>query len=180
MRLRRLSGAAAALGMAALAGAEEPRTLAGAGPALALDVAGPAGASERFAADPALPAGLLATGVEETVRVADWPVAPGDRRTVDLTRHEVYAPGARIVSIGRDGEAEVPRSRLVFLWGTAVGDGSRRVLISVDPDTATLGGLSVTPDGVFEIRTASRRGEYRIAPPVEAPATADGATGAGF
>jgi uncharacterized repeat protein (TIGR01451 family) len=178
MRLRRLVGAAAALGVAAVSAADEPRTLAGAGPSLALDVASAAGPVETFTADAALAAGLLGTGLEETVRIADWPVGPGDRRTIEVTRHDVYAPGARIVAIGRHGEKEVPRSRLLFFWGTAAGDGSRRVLVSLDPDTGTLGGLGVTPEGVFEIGRAARPGEYRIAPPVEPPATA-GAT-AGF
>jgi hypothetical protein len=178
MRLQRLFVAVAALGTAATAPAGEPHTPAGAGPSIELEVAGPTGPTETFAVDRALGGGLLRTAVEETVRVADWPVAPGDRRTVEVTRHDVYAPDARIVSIGTDGEKEVPRSPLVFLWGTAVGDGSCRVLISLDPGTGALGGLSVTPDGVFEARAASRRGEYRIAPLVEAPA--DGAPAGGF
>jgi uncharacterized repeat protein (TIGR01451 family) len=161
------------------AAAAEPRTLPGAGPALALDVAGPDGPNETFAANPALPAGLRAATLEETVRVADWPVAPGDRRTVEVTRHDVYAPDARVVAIGANGEREVPRSRLVFFWGTAVDDPSRRALLTLDPDTGRLGGLGVTPDGVFEVRAAPsrRRGEYRIAAPPDArlaPAPAEG------
>jgi len=179
MRLRRLVGAVAALGMAAVAGAQEPRTLAGAGPALSVDVARPGGPAETLAIDAALAGGLLGTAVEETVRLTDWPVAPGDRRTVEVTRHDVYAPRARIVAIGGHGEEEVPRSRILFFWGTAAGDGSRRVLVSLDPDTGTLGGLGVTPEGVFEIRAGGRRGEYRIAPPVEPPAAAGGPA-AGF
>lgn len=178
MGLQHLIVAVAALGTAVGAGAEEPRTLAGAGPALTLDAAAPGGPRETFAADAGLGSALLGTAVEETVRLADWPVAPGDRRTVGVTRHEVYAPGARIVAIGLDGEREVPRSRLVYFWGVAVGDPSRRVLISLDPDTGALGGLGVTSEGVFEVRATSRRGEYRIAPPVAPPAGADGAPGA--
>lgn len=176
MTLRRLVVFVAALGPAAAA-AEGPRTLAGAGPALQLQVAGPAGPSETFAVDPALAGALLATAVEETVRVADWPVAPGDRRTVEVTRHDVYAPDARIVAIGRDGEAEVPRSPLVFLWGTVEGDPSRRVLLTLDPGTGTLGGLGMTPDGLFEVRAAARRGEYRVSLAAEPPPGADGAAG---
>jgi hypothetical protein len=163
MRLQRLVVAVAALGTAAAARAGEMRTLAGAGPSIALEVVGPAGPSETFAADPALAGALLETAVEETVRVADWPVAPGDRRTVEVTRHDVYAPDARIVAIGKDGETEVPRSRLLFFWGTAAGDPSRRVLLSLDPDAGTLGGLGVTPEGVFEVRR--RRPEEYDRPP---------------
>ena len=177
MRLQRLVVAVAALGAPAVGWAEEPRTLAGAGPSIALEVAGPAGPSETFAVDPSLVAALRETAIEETVRVADWPVAPGDRRTVEVTRHDVYAPDARIVAIGAGGETEVPRSRLVFLWGAVEGDPSRRVLLSVDPEAGTLGGLGVTPDGVFEIQATRRRGEYRIALPAEAPPGAGGRAG---
>jgi uncharacterized repeat protein (TIGR01451 family) len=177
MTLLRLVVTVAALGAAAGTWAEEPRTLAGAGPALALEAAGPAGPRETFAVDPGLPAALLATPIEETVRVADWPVVPGDRRTVEVTRHDVYAPDARIVAIGADGETEVPRSRLVFLWGVVEGDPSRRVLLSVDPDTGVLGGLAVTPEGTYEVRVASRRGEYQVAKPARATGEADAGPG---
>jgi uncharacterized repeat protein (TIGR01451 family) len=169
----------AACGLAAAARASEPRAVAGPGPALVLEVVGPAGPSETFAVGPALPAALGETALEETVRVADWPVAPGDRRTVEVTRHDVYARDARIVAVGAGGEAEVPRSRLLFFWGTAAGDPSRRVLLSLDPETGTLGGLGVTPDGVYEVRAGRRTGEYRIASTAEAQlaAGADAATG---
>ena len=180
MTLQRLVMAVAALGTAAGAWAGEPRVFAGAGPSIALELAGPGGPSETFAADPALAGALLATTIEETVSVVDWPVAPGDRRTVEVTRHDVYAPDARIVAIGAEGETEVPRSRLVFLWGAVEGDPSRRVLLSVDPEAGTLGGLGVTPEGVFEIQATPRRGEYRIASPAEAPAAAGGAATGGF
>jgi hypothetical protein len=175
MRLQRLVVAVSAFGTAA--GAGEPRTLAGAGAAITLQVAGPTGPSETFAVHPSLVAALRETAIEETVRVADWPVAPGDRRTVELTRHDVYAPDARIVAIGAHGEREVPRSRLVFLWGTAEGDSSRLVLLALDPDSGRLDGLGLTPDGLFEVRAAARHGEYRIAPSDEPPRGADGAAG---
>jgi uncharacterized repeat protein (TIGR01451 family) len=148
--------------------------VAGPGPALALEVVGPAGPSETFAVDPVLPAALRETELEQTVRVADWPVAPGDRRTVELTRHDVYAPDARIVAVGAGGETEVPRSRLVFFWGAAAGDPSRRVLLSLDPETGTLGGLGVTSEGVYEVRASGRPGEYRIASSSETQLAAAG------
>ena len=171
---RATAGVLAAWVLAAAAHASEPRVVVGPGPALALEVVGPAGPSETFAVGPVLPTALRETALEETVRVADWPVAPGERRTVELTRHDVYAPDARIVAVGAGGETEVPRSRLIFFWGTAVGDPSRRVLLSLDPETGTLGGLGVTPDGVFEVRAAVRRGEYRIASSSEAQLAAAG------
>lgn len=181
--LRRGACALALVCTAERAGAAEPPTLPGALPALALEVSGP-DAGETFAVHPTLPARLGEAALEETVRLADWPLAPGERRTIEVTRHDVYAPGARVVAIGAEGEREVPRSRLVFFWGTAVGDPSRRALLTLDPDTGLLGGLGVTPEGVFEVRAApSRRpGEYRVAPPREAGLVAtpgDGGTADG-
>ena len=165
-----------ALGSGAVA--EGPPTLPGAWPSIAIDVS-PAGAIETFAAHPALLGALRAAALDSPLRIADWPVAPGDRRTVEVARHDVYAPGARIVAISRDGEAEVPRSPLLFFWGTAVGDPSRRVLVSLDPETGVLGGLSTTPDGVFEIRPGGGRNEYRLAPASEV-GLASGDASSGF
>mgnify|MGYP001823801832 CR=1 FL=1 len=104
------------------ASAQESRTIPGAGPSLTLEVAGPGGPRETFAVATTLSSDLRDTVLEETLRLADWPVAPGDRRTVELTRHDVYTPDARIVAIDRAGEREVPRSGLFFYWGTALGD----------------------------------------------------------
>jgi len=170
-----------ALGLVPEVSAAESRTIPGAGPSLALEVAGPGGPRETFAVAPTLPSALRDTVLEETLRLAEWPVAPGDRRTVEVTRHDVYAPDARIVAIDRAGETEVPRSGLFFYWGTALGDPSRRVLISLDPDTGRLGGLGVTPEGVWEILPlpSGSGGEYRVASSSEARLAAARAAGEG-
>jgi uncharacterized repeat protein (TIGR01451 family) len=178
-------GLAAVFILATSAFAEQPRTLTGAGPALVLEVSGPEGPSETFLSPPSLVDALRETTFEDTVRLADWPVAPGDRRTVEITRHDVYAPDARVIAIGAGGEREVPRSRLLFFWGTAVGDSSHRVLVSLDPDGGTLGGLGVTPDGVWEVRPVrfGAPGEYRIASLNEPLLASEGGTqepGPGF
>src|SRR5690349_23295053 len=39
---------------------------------------------------------LLAMAVEERVELAGWPLMPGQREDVLLTRHDVYAAGARL------------------------------------------------------------------------------------
>ncbi|HEX9186634.1 MAG TPA: M12 family metallo-peptidase, partial [Vicinamibacteria bacterium] len=162
LRLALLLGLGVLAPAGGTAGADDPPALPGALPSLAIEV-GPSGATERFAPHPALATALRAAALDEPLRIADWPVAPGDRRTVEVARHDVYAPDARIVAIGAGGEAEVPRSRLLFFWGAAAGDPSRRVLVSLDPDTAVYGGLSLTPDGVFEIGPGGSRDEYRLA-----------------
>ena len=40
------------------------------------------------------------------------------RRALTVARHDVYAADARIVAIDHGFEVEVPRSRLVFFWGS--------------------------------------------------------------
>jgi len=110
---------------------------------------------EQLSVDSAVAPSLLAVPLEGSIRIEDWPVAPGARRTVIVTRHDVYAPDARIVAIDGGKEVEVPRSRLVFLWGTAEGDGATSVLITVDPDTAAVSGSSATPDGSFDLLAPS-------------------------
>src|SRR5215470_17697669 len=53
--------------------------------------------AEKVTLDASLMPRLLALPVEGSLAVADWPVAPESRRDVVLTRHEVYAPDARIL-----------------------------------------------------------------------------------
>src|SRR5437867_13314085 len=45
--------------------------------------------------DPGLAPALLAVPPEGSVRIDDWPVAPGLRRTLVMARHDVYAPDGR-------------------------------------------------------------------------------------
>ncbi|HYU31850.1 MAG TPA: M12 family metallo-peptidase [Thermoanaerobaculia bacterium] len=95
---------------------------------------------------------LLRVPLETGVKVDDWPVAPGERATVALTRFDVYAPGAKIWQVGRNGAlTEVPRSRLAFFHGQAENDPDTRVFVAVDPDTATFSGLVSGAAGLQEI-----------------------------
>jgi hypothetical protein len=140
--------------------------LAGAAPAAWFEVA-PDGVStaERFELDPRVAARLAATEPEDTVRLADWPVAPGVRTAVRLTRHDVYASGAPVLVVTAEGAVEARRSRLAFFWGEADDPASSRVLAIADPDTATLVAFSEAEDGWNEVRPDPEvHGEYLIAP----------------
>jgi hypothetical protein len=106
---------------------------------------------EVLSLDPGLAPALLAVPLEGSLRIEDWPVAPGVRRAVVVARHDVYSPDAKIVAIDGGREVEVPRSSLVFLWGSAEGDGSTVSLITVDPDTGEVSGSSMSPDGSFDL-----------------------------
>ncbi|HWM91368.1 MAG TPA: M12 family metallo-peptidase [Thermoanaerobaculia bacterium] len=112
---------------------------------------------------------LLSVEPEETVTVADWPVAPDRRAEVRLTRREVYAPDAKIFVVEGKGQREVPRSRRVFLWGPASGEDDTRVLVSIDPSDSTIRGFSLTAEGIHELRpmesTAQGSRRHMVAPP---------------
>src|SRR5215475_2427617 len=97
-----------------------------------------------------VPLTLLRAPLGARVQFADWPVAPGMRRAVTLERHDIYAADARIVKIVPEGIVEVPRSRWLFFWGDDA-EGANRIVVSVDPDTATLHAMSMSDEGVSEL-----------------------------
>jgi hypothetical protein len=121
---------------------------------------------ERLSLEPALVSRLLNVPVGGAILIADWPISPGFRRQVRLVRHDVYAPGARIVKIVPEGEVEVPRSRWLFFWG-ADDLGSARVAASVDPDTGSLRALMNSEAGGIELTPPASRAsaEYRLSRP---------------
>ncbi len=105
----------------------------------------------RFA-DELIPS-LLRLAPEKPVRLADWPVAPGVRRDVVLARHELYAPGARVLQVDAAGTRELPRSRLVFLWGTLADEPQSGISVAVDPDAATLESVTQTAGVQYELHS---------------------------
>lgn len=100
---------------------------------------------------------LLGVRTDETVQVSDWPVTPDRRAEVRLTRHEVYAPDAKIYVVEGRGNREVPRSRRVYFWGHAEGDKDTQVLVSVDPSDHAFRGFSLTREGIHELRPMDGR-----------------------
>ncbi|MGZ5426878.1 MAG: M12 family metallo-peptidase, partial [Thermoanaerobaculia bacterium] len=142
--------AAAALGIAArgTAPAGTLETLRAGDPGRIVDLPGDRGPGELVEFDARLVPALLSLAPEAQLNVADWPVAPGIRRAVRLARHEIYAPGARMVRVDAGGEHDVPRSRLVFFWGQ--DDAGGGVMVSMDPETHELRGLSRGPDSFHE------------------------------
>jgi hypothetical protein len=130
-------------------------SLKGAAPGRMLDAPDGQSRMEQLTIEPTLASALLGVPLEGSVRIEDWPAAPGVRRTVVVTRHDVYAPDAKIVAIDGGKEVEIPRSKLIFFWGTAEGDGATSVLITLDPDTAAVTGSSMTPEGAFDLLAPS-------------------------
>ncbi len=102
---------------------------------------------ERIEFEPGLAPALLARAPEEPLSVPDWPVDVGVRRTIRVARHEVYAPGARIVVRGRPAAYSSPALARSLVLGARrrrrTRDGVRRPRAR-----ARLRGLS-------EVRTAA-------------------------
>ena len=102
--------------------------------------------------DERVAATLKSLAPEESIRMDDWPVAPGARREVVLHRFDVYAPDARIVRFVGGREVELPRSPLAFFKGSAVDGGEPvRVVAWVDPKDGVRGGLAYSPEGIVEL-----------------------------
>ena len=119
---------------------------------------------ERFAV-PAAVIDRLATAPPGTpVAIAAWPVAPGQRRSITLARHDVIDRSAPRLLVSPSGTAALPASSRVHLWGRLDGDGGR-LLLSLDPATRTLRGFVVAGGAVHELLADG--GEHVVAPATE-------------
>jgi hypothetical protein len=107
--------------------------------------------AESVVFESGLGAALLRVPLGASARIENWPVAPSTRANVLVTRHDVYAADARILRTGGGQQIEVPRSRLVFLWGNSETDANSRVLLWVDPDNGEVEGWTNGPQGVFSL-----------------------------
>ena len=94
--------------------------------------------------------------------VTDWPVTPGGRQEIELTRFEIYAPDARIVKIEGREAIELPRSRRAFFRGRSVDDPETRLMITVDPDSGGLEAVAYGREGTHELKPAGGGG-YLVA-----------------
>ncbi len=67
--------------------------------------------TEAFRQPAEISAALDAAEVGQRVVLAEFPVAPDERRRVELVRWEVYAPEARVFALSGGKHSELPRSR---------------------------------------------------------------------
>ena len=163
----------------ALAAADGPVRLAAAAQGQVIDAPGTDVRAEVVTFGEDLAPALLRVAPEEAVRVGGWPVAPGTRADVRLTRFEIYAPGARIWKVAGDRYTEVPRSRMAFFQGFAEDAPDTRIFAGLDPDTGAFQGLAISPQGSFEIRPypAAARGRGHLVTVPEYFLAADGEAG---
>ena len=127
-------------------------------------VAAPDGAGEAELVElaAAVVPSLMKLRSGSSLAVADWPVAPGGRQEIELTRFEVYAPDARIVKIEGREAVELPRSRRAFFHGRSVDDPETRLMVMVDPDTGRLEAVVYGREGTRELKPAEG-GDYLVA-----------------
>jgi hypothetical protein len=151
----------------ALAASAQTNPLRAGDPGQIVDLPGGRGLAEMFSFDERLAPALLALAPEEGQEIADFPTAPGVRRRVHLVRREIYAEGARVFRVDGQFRTEVPRSRLVFFWGSDLEGAGNRLFIAFDPATRGFSGLVHGPEGVHEIARdpSDRRGRHLLAQP---------------
>jgi len=118
-----------------------------------------AGDAELVNLDAGLAPSLLSLPIGGSTLVADWPVAPGERREVELTRFDVYSPDARIVKIEGSRMIELPRSRFAFFLGGPADDPGTRLVVPIDPATRDIAGLATTEGGMRELRSWKTAGD---------------------
>ena len=108
---------------------------------------------------------LLGSRVDEPLMFTDWPVAPGRRAEVRIARHEIYAVGAALYKVEGTRRNEIPRSKLVFLWGETMDAEQARVVVIADPETRTLRGHALTDRGWMDLRPGEDGlDRYRLEP----------------
>lgn len=153
---RRLVGVLSVLSLlvpaVGFAAAGAPVRLAAAAQGEVIEAPGTDGRAEVVTFGGELAPALLRVSPDETVLLEGWPVAPGERADVRLTRFEIYAPGARIWKVDGNRRTELPRSRMAFFRGLTEDDPDLRIFVAVDPDTGRFEGLAISLRGTYEIR----------------------------
>jgi hypothetical protein len=151
-----------------LATARSDDAVSAGAPGKVVDLPGGRGEGELLRLDVRLVPALLALAPEQGATISDWPVGPGLRRTVLLSRHEIWADGSRVYRADANGRAEIPRSPLVFFWGGDTEGAGSRVLVAVDPRTRALTSLVHGPAGVLELARdpGDAAGRHLLAAPV--------------
>ena len=111
---------------------------------------------ERFTVPRAVVEGLTKAGEGSTITVTDWPVAPGRRQPITVTRFRVIDPGASLLLEENGTTRPLPPSARIHFWGPS-GAAGDRIMLSVDPTDGSMHGFTVVDGEVFEIDPAGGR-----------------------
>ncbi|REJ86067.1 MAG: hypothetical protein DWQ36_15055 [Acidobacteria bacterium] len=109
--------------------------------------------AETFVAPTDLAAALSGLDPGERLRIAAFPVAPGQRGALELERVDLYAEGARVLAVEGGVVTTVARSGRAHFLGAVVGEPRSRIGLSLDPFTGALRGLVDGPRGRFQLVT---------------------------
>jgi len=106
---------------------------------------------ERLVMPVIISAQLNDLAVGESLRLAGWPVSPGDHRTISIKRRSIYASGARILEIGEHGALELPRSKHRHFVGEIDDEPGSGVLVILDPASGRLTGLAMSDGQSYDL-----------------------------
>ena len=98
------------------------------------------------------------------VTIEGWPVAPGERRSITVERHQVVDRAAPRLLVSPSGTVPLPASSRVHLWGHVAGDDGR-ILLSLDPTARSLRGFVVAGGTVHDL--APSGGDHLVVPAAE-------------
>jgi hypothetical protein len=91
---------------------------------------------------------LATLRIGEAIALDRFPTGPSLDTTMRFERVEIYAPDAHIYVMTATGQQELPRSKLIFLRGSA-GDGSAQVSMALNPDGSFSSADGEGPQGTF-------------------------------
>ena len=111
----------------------------------------PGGVLQERIVIPATVFDRLATAAPGTsVTIEAWPVAPGQRRSITVARHQVVDPAARRLLVSPAGAMPLPASSRIHLWGELAG-GDGRILLSLDSVAHGLRGFVIADGTVHDL-----------------------------
>ncbi len=112
-------------------------------------------------------AALDALPVSAHLIVDGFPDGTGNRHRLRFTRIDPYAPGARLIVIGPDGEHDIPRSSRIELIGSD-DSGTVRAHLAFDHGFRNVVGSGLSPAGAFVIHApANTHGARLVVQPAD-------------
>jgi hypothetical protein len=111
---------------------------------------------ERLVMPEMISSQLMKMAMGEGVKLTGWPVSPGHRRAISVSRRSVYAANARVLEIGEHGVRELPRSSHLYFIGEIDDEPGSGVLIILDPASGGLTGLAFSDGLSYDLLPAAK------------------------
>lgn len=120
-----------------------------------------AAAPHEYSLSPAGFATLDSVTVDGHLGIDGFPDGAGIRHRLQFKRIDVYAPGARLLTSGADGEREVPRSARIQLIGSDE-NGQTRVHLAFAPGLRDIAGSGSSAAGSFVVSAEGEAPRLRL------------------